>query len=104
VTTIHPRLGHTWPFDCPAGWVTIWFSFGNMRRFLDGQLPGSWIRCGGPTVWPRRSSDLSPLGHHQYHGPWHSHETDSPMQMFSSIQQFYSAATAVERIYYYTNS
>jgi len=32
-----------------------------MREFLDEQLPGSWIGYRGPTPWPPKSPDLSPL-------------------------------------------
>jgi hypothetical protein len=30
-----------------------------MRPFLDSQLPESWLGCGGPTLWPPRSPDVS---------------------------------------------
>ena len=33
----------------------------NVRDFLDLRFPGRWIGRGGPTSWPPRSPDLTPL-------------------------------------------
>jgi hypothetical protein len=32
-----------------------------VRTYLDEQFPGRWIGRRGPTEWPARSPDLSPL-------------------------------------------
>jgi hypothetical protein len=32
-----------------------------MKAFLDQQFPGKWIAREGPTAWPPRSQDFSPL-------------------------------------------
>ena len=32
-----------------------------MRASLDQHLPGQWIGRGGPTPWPARSPDMTPL-------------------------------------------
>jgi hypothetical protein len=29
--------------------------------FLDETFPGGWVKTGGPTAWPPRSPDLTPL-------------------------------------------
>ena len=33
----------------------------NVRASLDNAFPGSWIGRGGPTAWPARSPDVTPL-------------------------------------------
>jgi hypothetical protein len=33
----------------------------NVTTFLDETFPGRWVRRGGPTAWPPRSQDLTPL-------------------------------------------
>ncbi|KAJ4441977.1 hypothetical protein ANN_11841 [Periplaneta americana] len=39
----------------PPHWSLI------VREFLDTQFPGRWIGRGGPTRWPPRSPDITPL-------------------------------------------
>jgi hypothetical protein len=33
----------------------------NVTTFLDETFPGRWVERGGPTAWPSRSPDLTPL-------------------------------------------
>ena len=33
----------------------------HVRRFLDATFPNRWIGRGGPTPWPPRSPDITPL-------------------------------------------
>jgi hypothetical protein len=33
----------------------------DVTTFLDETFPGRWVGRGGPTVWPLRSPDLTPL-------------------------------------------
>jgi len=33
----------------------------NVRAALDAEFPGRWIGRGGPTTWPPRSPDVTPL-------------------------------------------
>jgi hypothetical protein len=33
----------------------------NVTTFLDETFPGRWVGRGGPTAWPPRSPDLTPL-------------------------------------------
>ena len=33
----------------------------NVRASLDDAFPDSWIGRGGPTAWPARSPDVTPL-------------------------------------------
>ena len=33
----------------------------NVRRFLDTMFPERWIGRDGPTLWPARSPDITPL-------------------------------------------
>ena len=33
----------------------------DVTTFLDETFPGCWVRRGGPTAWPPRSPDLTPL-------------------------------------------
>ena len=40
----------------PAHWDT-----GDVRATLNAEFPGHWIGRGGPTPWPPRSPDLTPL-------------------------------------------
>jgi len=34
----------------------------HVRRFLDATFPNRWIGRDGPTPWPPRSPDITPLG------------------------------------------
>ena len=48
------RLTCTSWFHIPAGRCPV-------TAFLDETFPGRWVRRGGPTAWPPRSPDLTPL-------------------------------------------
>ncbi|GFU08472.1 hypothetical protein TNCV_2495581 [Trichonephila clavipes] len=37
-----------------------------VREHLDHAFPNRWIGCGSSIAWPPRSSDLSPLGYHEF--------------------------------------
>jgi len=42
--------------------TSVHFSVGrDVATFLDETFPGRWVRRGGPTAWPPRSPDLTPL-------------------------------------------
>ena len=41
---------------------SVHFNLGrDVTTFLDETFPGRWVKRGGPTVWPPRSPDLTPL-------------------------------------------
>jgi len=42
-------------------WCTSTLGFTHVRQFLDATFPNRWIGRDGPTPWPPRSPDITPL-------------------------------------------
>jgi len=50
---------HSWIIFQQNGAPPHWGS--DVRRFLDPTFPNRWIGRDGPTLWPPRSPDITPL-------------------------------------------
>ena len=58
---VAPQLNDFAAFrDFPARWSSPHWGL-NVWKFLDAIFPDGWIGRGGPTPWPPRSPDITPL-------------------------------------------